>query len=163
MACAKDGSTHWWPNKPRRDFYDARSGKLLVRSGDATLVLVGGDLLDCESKQTVYTIRQSGGLGTVSAQINQQGGVLVTGDVPYAVPQETMPDELVTLWSLESGNPIASLREPCGQVANTAISADGALVAYGNGFKGSAYGAAKPTGDYDVRLWSIPNRSKVDR
>ncbi|MEL6104707.1 MAG: hypothetical protein AAFU85_01665 [Planctomycetota bacterium] len=156
LMCVQNGSIQWWPQNRDAEFHDARFGKVLIQSRDSCLVVAGGDLIDPETNRVAHSFGQVPGVGTFSAQLSQQGDLLVTGDIPYMDSREISPDELVTVWDLTTGNPLSTLREPCGQVDNTVISSNGQFVAYGSGKPELApQGFSKLTGDYDIRLWSI--------
>ena len=159
MLCENDTrALRWWPKSaagatsPSRD---VRSGKLLIRSGDDPFVIVGGDVFDAETYQVVHSFKQRHGIWAVSAQISNRRNILVTGDVIVNRIPELEPDELVSVWSLNTGEPLAVLRERFGQVGNIAISPNGEHVAYGKGDRQISYRQTKDTGDYDLRLWNI--------
>ncbi|MEO1527871.1 MAG: hypothetical protein AAFX06_20765 [Planctomycetota bacterium] len=163
LICADERSTTWWPKRRKGDFYDARAGKVLAHVGDRSLVLVGGDLIDPETSEVVFSYQPWPAVHPVSVQIAQHGGLMVTGDTPYSDKQDMMPDGLVTVWDLGTGSPLASLREPCGQVHHTVISSAGRFVAYGSGYADIAgHGWSKSTGDYDVRLWDLASVVNAD-
>ncbi|MDA1054932.1 MAG: hypothetical protein O3C40_31295 [Planctomycetota bacterium] len=158
LMCAEERSLYWWPKSTDSVSRDARSGKILFRSGDHPLVVVGGDILDPETNQVMYTFKQRQGVRAVSAQISARRKLLVTADVLYRTKSEAEPDELVTVWDLTTGRQLSVLRERFGQVGNIAISPNGEHVAYGNGIRETGhYLQEKSTGDYDLRVWKIIN------
>lgn len=164
LMCAEERSLHWWPKSSDSLPHDARSGKVLFRSADRPLVLSGGDILDPESHQVVYTFQQRQGVRVVSAQISARRNLLVTADVLYRTKHdEAEPDELVSVWDLQTGRPLAVLQERFGQVGNIAISPSGEHVAYGNGIRDTDfYLDEKSTGDYDLRVWGLMTDEQLD-
>ncbi len=156
LLCIRERSLCWWPKITGSPSRDARSGKLLIRSGDDPLIVVGGDILDAETHEVVHSFRQRRGVRAVSAQMSVRRNLLVTGDVIVNAIHEVRPDELVSVWDLETGRPLAVLRERFGQVGNIAIAPNGEYVAYGNGIRATAaYMKKMVTGDYDLRVWKI--------
>lgn len=156
LLCIEERQLRWWPTSPRNRSRESRSGKLLIRSGSDPFVVVGSDILDAETEQLVHSFSQRRGVRAVSAQISGRRNLLVTGDVIVNVKREAEPDEFVSAWDLETGRPLAVLRERFGQVGNIAISPNGEDIAYGSGIRETAFIRGKVgTGDYDVRVWRI--------
>ncbi len=158
LMCAGARSLHWWPESSDSLPHDLKSGDVVVRSADGPLVIRGGDVLNAESNQVVYTFQQRPGVRAVSAQIAVPHHLLVTADVLYRTKVEDEPDELISVWDLATGRPRAVLQERFGQAGNIAISSNGQYVAYGNGIRDTGfYLQEKSTGDYDLRVWKITN------
>ncbi|QDT03257.1 WD domain, G-beta repeat [Rubripirellula lacrimiformis] len=154
LLCTGTRSLHWWPPSKGLQSRDFRSGKLLIRSGNRPLVVVAGEILDAETLEVVHSFTQRQGVRAVSAQTFDPSKMLVTADKIVNTIHEMQPDELVSVWDLTSGQPVAVLRDRPGQVGNIAISPGGELVAYGNG-QNVASTQPQPTGDYDLRVWKI--------
>ena len=98
----------------------------------------------------------------MSAQLAASENLLVTGDV-IGNTKQMGSDELVTVWDLITGLPLAVLRDKLGQVGNTAISPNGKYVAYGSGVYEAMLYSQKSTGDYDLRVWRIANDEPIAR
>lgn len=170
LLCESDGqSLRWFPLDSKgadskaaaAKFRDPRRGKQVIQSGDEPLIVVGGAILDADTLQQVHSFGLRAGTRSVSAQISTSGNLLVTGDIITNAIHEMMPDELVTTWDLQTGQPIAVLRDRFGQVGNIAISPNGEYVAYGNGIRSVGYHQEKSTGDYDLRVWKIDQPNSV--
>lgn len=157
LLCEEDArSLRWWPKSELKTPRFHGLGTLLLQSDDDPLVIAGGDVLDAETLQVVYSFKRRNDVRTVSAQLSNRKGLLVTGDVIINSILEFPTDELVSVWDLTTGRPVAVLRDHVGQVGNIAISPNGEHVAYGNGIYDVMLYQQKSTGDYDLRVWQLP-------
>jgi len=69
LLCERDTqSLRWWPRSPEnaaKSPRDARSGKLLIRSGDDPLVVVGREIRDAETYRVLHSFKQNNGVLTL--------------------------------------------------------------------------------------------------
>lgn len=167
LLCEEDSrSLRWFPTSTKNAAMrpsDQRSGKLLIPSDDGPFVVVGGEVLDAETLEVIHTFQQRRGVRAVSGQLLDRKNLLVTADVIVNAIHELAPDEFVTAWDLNTGLPLAVLRDHAGQTGNVAISPSGDYVAYGNGVNDTngTY-PHQPTGDYDLRVWKITGDEPAD-